>query len=137
MSQSSDKQETPRTDAEETRIAVRPDGLCVQEFWDMAAFCRQLERELAEAKQLVESYRALCDQVSDPSATLPIPHDWQPDGGKVTWESHPGGEAPHVHTTCSKCGARAWFLEFHWELLSKGCDAKSSYVNSLSPTEKP
>lgn len=47
-------------------------------------------------------------------------HDWQPDGGVLRFESHPGGEAPHVHTTC-KCGARAWFLEYQWELLSKGC----------------
>lgn len=44
-------------------------------------------------------------------------HDWQPDGGVVRFESHPHGEAPHVHTTCSKCGARAWFLEFQWELV--------------------
>ena len=50
-----------------------------------------------------------------------VPHDWQPDGGVVRFESHPHGEAPHVHTTCSKCGARAWFLEYQWELLSKGC----------------
>lgn len=53
------------------------------------------------------------------------PHDWQPDGGTLRFESHPNGEAPHVHTTCATCGARAWFLEFQWELLTKGCaDAK-------------
>ena len=48
-------------------------------------------------------------------------HDWQPDGGVVRFESHPHGEAPHVHTTCAQCGARAWFLEYQWELLAKGC----------------
>lgn len=48
-------------------------------------------------------------------------HDWKPDGGVLRFESHPGGEAPHVHTTCAKCGARAWFLEYQWELLAKGC----------------
>lgn len=48
-------------------------------------------------------------------------HDWQPDGNTLKFESHPGGEALHVHTTCTKCGARAWFLEYQWELLSKGC----------------
>lgn len=51
-------------------------------------------------------------------------HDWQPDGGVLRFESHPHGEAPHVHTTCAKCCARAWFLEFQWALLAKGC-AKS------------
>lgn len=56
----------------------------------------------------------------------PQGHDWQPDGGVLRFESHLGGETPHVHTTCAKCGARAWFLEYQWELLSKGCAASAT-----------
>lgn len=48
-------------------------------------------------------------------------HAWQPDGGVLRFDSHPGGEAPHVHTTCAKCGARTWFTEHQWALLAKGC----------------
>jgi hypothetical protein len=48
-------------------------------------------------------------------------HAWIPDGGALRFESHQGGEAPHLHTTCKKCGERTWFTERQWALLSKGC----------------
>jgi hypothetical protein len=48
-------------------------------------------------------------------------HAWIPDGGSLRFESHQGGEAPHLHTTCKKCGERTWFTERQWALLSKGC----------------
>ena|ERR1700740_2783140 len=67
---------------------------------------------------LTEAAIALKTQHSESAATE---HDWRPDGDILKFESHPGGESPHVHTTCSKCGARAWFLEYQWELLAKGC----------------
>lgn len=65
--------------------------------------------------------KPLNDSHASGSALKSASHDWQPDGGVLRFESHPGGEAPHVHTTCAKCGARAWFLEYQWELLAKGC----------------
>lgn len=61
------------------------------------------------------------------------PHDWQPDGGVLHFESHPGCEAPHVHATCSHCGGRAWFTELQWEMLGKGCVGSSP--DSARPTE--
>lgn len=60
--------ETPRTDAEETRIAVRPEGLCIREFWDMAKFARQLERELAQLRAYAGPYAG----GFVPSETVPI-----------------------------------------------------------------
>lgn len=71
---------------------------------------------MTEAALLIEQLQS---KLSESSANHA--HDWQPDGGVLRFESHPGGEAAHVHTTCAKCGARAWFLEYQWELLAKGC----------------
>ena len=83
--------------------------------------CEQLERALAEAGEEIK-YWAERARVA-PSHVATNGHDWQPDGGKLAFESHPGGEAPHVHATCSKCGGRAWFTELQWEMLGKGCAA--------------
>ena len=68
-----------------------------------------------------EGERDVCKQLGEVLRRGFESHDWQPDGGVLRFESHPGGEAPHVHTTCSKCGGRAWFTEFQLELLTKGC----------------
>lgn len=75
------------------------------------------------------------------SAATPVTntsHDFEPDGGVLRFECHPGGEAPHVHTTCSKCGARAWFLEYQWELLAKGCpsDAPKPTAATLAASKE-
>ena len=63
----------------------------------------------------------LTKQIQERDARLAKAHTWEPDGGVLRFESHPGCEDPHVHTTCAKCGARAWFPEHQWELLAKGC----------------
>lgn len=65
-------------------------------------------------------------RLSEFRRSLDEEHAWQPDGGKVTFESHPGGEVPHLHATCSKCQARTWFTEDQWGLLAKGCTPSSA-----------
>lgn len=76
--------------------------------------CKDTREMKLEAEEMLRVLRSLLI----PSTQV---HDWKPDGGVLKFESHPNGEAPHVHTTCSQCGARAWFLEYQWALLTKGC----------------
>lgn len=76
--------------------------------------CKDTREMKLEAEEMLRVLRSLVI----PSTHV---HDWKPDGGVLKFESHPNGEAPHVHTTCAKCGARAWFLEYQWELLDTGC----------------
>lgn len=101
-------------------------GAWVKEWQDYADALSQrivailLEEQATERSSMEAFTRSLDEE-----------HAWQPDGGMLRFESHPGGEAPHVHTTCKKCGERAWFTEHQWGLLSKGCVTSATYTRPV------